>query len=312
MPSTASSSSSSDSEETPVLSPSKFLQSLRKTGRDLQLNFKEAPPSRPSSPHSKKRVEILTERVREAYGLAKGDTADGKWVHLAEMLRLGSTRPRYKRWAVDLKPELARTKKGISSEKGEEGKDLDSKIKGHKLKEKVENWKARIDAVSNAHLQGPSIPSSLLAVIDDPIEEKISHSRAEPGKQRGSAKVKRERGKISDSQGISVLAFPVVKHASMAATASKKVKGKERIDPNPLEASVTHGHKKQVTDSARDATAKPTVFSPPSPSNHSSDVVASERDRMADKNLTTHESPSMAISDISESVRFILCLNMRG
>src|SRR5271169_6263415 len=95
--------SSSVAEQASIVSPSTYLENLLSTSHDLKLNVKEVPPSRPPSPNTVKRVEVLKEKVLAAYEMADGDTSDGKWVHLAEMLRLGCTRPRYRCWPVDPK-----------------------------------------------------------------------------------------------------------------------------------------------------------------------------------------------------------------
>jgi hypothetical protein len=201
--------------------PSKYLEILLKTGRDLNL-IEEVPASRPSSPSAEKRAEILKERVKEAYDLAKGDPADGKWVHLAEMLRLGCTRPRYRCWPVGLQVDHEEQAKLAENEISPELELDKRKNDGAKLKERVESWKARINAVPEAYVEGPSIPLSFLAAMENSSGTKETGSRSGSGRPNVKVKEKRERSQMQDSRDQSRLGFPVIKHASMATASSSK------------------------------------------------------------------------------------------
>lgn len=171
--------------------------------------------SRSPSPERQAAIEELKEKVEEAYEYAEGDPADGKWVHLTELLRLPCTKPRYWRWG---------------RERLEEGENDD--VDPHYMPEyipkpmpglldpdvaqKIAVWQANVDP--DASLENPHIEESSQSSVPRQIPQ---NERAGP--------VRSKRKKSLDTPG---LGFPVIKQSSLNSISGKNGKpGPKKLPP---------------------------------------------------------------------------------
>lgn len=113
----------------------------------FNLMLMEEVPSRSPSPEAQERIKVLKEKAEEAYEYAGGDPANGKWVHLSELLRPTSTRPRYWRWGKD--PIINKESEGGVSSDYFLSESLVSKVVQASIDldiaKKIELWQANID-----------------------------------------------------------------------------------------------------------------------------------------------------------------------
>ena len=308
--------SSSSCTASSDITPQQYLDMLHKTRNDLIQLVSEVPASRPSSPRTDKRVESLRDKVQEAYNLARGETADGKWGHLVEMLRLGCTRPRYRRWVVGVRTgagERNTETDWVSPDTELKFTQWDREWKENvRLKQKVENWKARIDVVPDPDSHPPSVPISLLDAVDDSFSVKAGDSSMGSITKRGTMRFK-EGGLLRSSKSSSSLGFPVVKHTSLTALGSKKGKG-HSDHPKVVPASRPEEILAQVPDLKDEGRQSDPPNRPPTPSFPSlppTNIIenASPHPKLYAKvaSQPMPSSSSMEISEVSEKVKFAMC-----
>jgi hypothetical protein len=286
------------------------LHLLWKARDDLQL-VAEVPASRPSSPRADTRVENLMEKVRDAYELARGETADGKWGHLAEMLRLGCTRPRYRRWAVGVARGARERKEGTEGWIRPETEDQfmwwdRTSNQSLGLKEKVENWKARI------HTAPPPPSDPVFSSVVDEAPRPKAHD-VNNLIRKGNTK-DTETNQTHSSKRSSSLGFPVVKYANSTANGSKRSKGKKAQSVhskdvpaiNQPQSSDLKG-KAAVSDQPNRPRTPSTLSHPPRTSDSE---VAALGPKPSGKPTTVKSSsvPRMEISDALANVGFSMTL----
>ena len=135
--------------------PSSYLNSLSRTHIALAQIVQEEPSSRPGSPtedadgsypdlSTQERVSALRARVKEAWDMAEGNPADGKWTVLTHLLRIGVTSGMAGRWVgtrADLKVPDAPDGGWINAATEAEWAQWEKRVG---LNDKVENWKMRL------------------------------------------------------------------------------------------------------------------------------------------------------------------------
>ena len=137
--------------------PSAYLNSLSRTHIALAQIVQEEPSSRPGSPTddadgsypdlpTQQRVSALRARVQEAWTMTDGNPADGKWTVLTHLLRIGVTSGKAGRWAgarADLKVPDAPDGGWINATTEAEWAEWEKSVG---LKDKVQNWKMRLES----------------------------------------------------------------------------------------------------------------------------------------------------------------------
>ena len=136
--------------------PTAYLNTLSRTHIALAQIVQEVPSSRPGSPtedadgsypdsSTQERVSALRRRVQDAWVMADGNPADGKWTLLTHLLRMGVTSGKAGRWAgarADLKAPDAPDGGWINAATEVEWAEWEKRVG---LKDKVENWKMRLE-----------------------------------------------------------------------------------------------------------------------------------------------------------------------
>ncbi|KAF8802985.1 hypothetical protein BYT27DRAFT_7260554 [Phlegmacium glaucopus] len=136
--------------------PSAYLNALSRTHIALAQIVQEVPSSRPGSPtedadgsypdlSTKERISALRARVKEAWTMAEGNPADGKWTLLTHLLRMSVTSGKAGRWAgtrADLKAPDAPEGGWINAVTEAEWAEWEKRVG---LKDKVENWRVRLE-----------------------------------------------------------------------------------------------------------------------------------------------------------------------
>ena len=90
-------------------------------------------------------MSALRARVKEVWAKAEGNPADGKWMALTHLLRIGVTSGKAGRWAgtrTDLKSPAAPDGGWINAATEAEWAEWEKKVN---VKDKVENWKMRLE-----------------------------------------------------------------------------------------------------------------------------------------------------------------------
>jgi len=145
-----------------------YLVDLAKRREELARNVSEVPPSPPHPSQDEdeavraERINSLRCRVHEAWNNADGNPADGKWVFLTHLLRMGVTSGRGGRWVgarADLKvPEPIEG--WVNAETEAEWNEWEKKDRAERaIKEKVENWKKKVE---------PPAPRSAAPIVNVP------------------------------------------------------------------------------------------------------------------------------------------------
>ncbi|KAF7330437.1 hypothetical protein MVEN_02482500 [Mycena venus] len=162
--------------------PSAYLEKLFHAHVALN-QMEEVPSSRPNSPDQAHtdRVEALRQKVVDAYNATNGNPASGKWGLLANLLRTGSAKGKYRyvNTRTDAVPPQPGPEGWLLAENEEEwlawenARKLEQPLLNKKrkeeqlLKEKVETWKRDIadvddvmpDASPTLEVPEPSLPS---------------------------------------------------------------------------------------------------------------------------------------------------------
>ena len=147
-----------------------YLVDLAKRREELARNVSEIPPSPPHPSQDEdeamreERINSLRRRVDEAWTNADGNPADGKWVFLTHLLRMGVTSGRGGRWLgarADLKvPEPIEG--WVNAETEAEWNEWEKKDRAERaVKEKVENWKRNVEP--------PAPPRSTAPIVNAPV-----------------------------------------------------------------------------------------------------------------------------------------------
>lgn len=145
--------------------PSAYLNSLSRYHIALAQIVQEEPSSRPGSPiedadgsypdsSTQERVSALRARVREAWAMTDGNPADGKWTLLTHLLRIGVTSGKAGRWTgtrTDLKVPNAPDGGWVNAATEAEWAEWERRVG---LKDKVENWKMRLETHEELDIQG--------------------------------------------------------------------------------------------------------------------------------------------------------------
>jgi hypothetical protein len=156
-----------------------YLVDLAKRREELARNVSEVPPSPPHPSQDEdeavreERINALRRRVQEAWTNAEGNPADGKWVFLTHLLRMGVTSGRGGRWVgarADLKvPEPIEG--WVNAETEAEWNEWEKKDRAERaVKEKVENWKRNVEPPAPTR-SGASISN---APVTKPPPSKVS------------------------------------------------------------------------------------------------------------------------------------------
>ncbi|KIM49835.1 hypothetical protein M413DRAFT_116695 [Hebeloma cylindrosporum] len=143
-----------------------YLVDLAKRREELARTVPEVPasPPHPSQDEDEvvraERINSFCPRVHEAWDDADGNPADGKWLFLTHLLRMGVTSGRRGRWVgarADLKvPEPIDG--WVNAETEAEWNEWEKKDRAERaVKEKVENWKRKVEPPAPTH-SAASIP----------------------------------------------------------------------------------------------------------------------------------------------------------
>ncbi|KAF9228971.1 hypothetical protein BS17DRAFT_772830 [Gyrodon lividus] len=217
-----------------------------------------SPPSRPNSPNFDHRVKKLREAVRETFDAAGGESANGMWTHVSQMLKMGGLRGRY--WSVyqDNQRPPEEDLQWILPDEEDEWIEWEKKreeirrLKGKmKASQQVSNVTASIAPDSrkpnHANLmepgrsQDPAPTRAVPAVSPATLlkaKEKVRKWQAtmapdispdttssSPASMSVGATQSTAKGKALGQQGSRALGFPVIKRA-VAPTIGKKSKGR--------------------------------------------------------------------------------------
>ncbi|KAI0045779.1 hypothetical protein FA95DRAFT_88455 [Auriscalpium vulgare] len=219
------------------------LSTYTKRLSDLHLRLATLPAElRPPSPHSAtadpRAAAALRKQITSAVHLASHDPTSGKWVHVADMVRLGCTRGRYRGVHLVTPPAAAGTvpeRQWFLAETDEEwleweaararehavaaalpplsdGAPLDTRP--YTIREKVEKWQATVAPAPSSQLPGG-------AVSEMPPRRSPRIARNSP---RRSLRLAASDNGSAKAASPSPLGFPVVKRSSQAS----KGKGKKK------------------------------------------------------------------------------------
>jgi hypothetical protein len=232
-----------------------------------------APPSRPSSPGSKARRQVVYDNIRAAYNAAGGQTSHGSWSQVYRLVDMTCTRSRFKKsvtrverkdpeegvpwilaeteeeWAEwekareKLKSKLRRTDTEVVGQQGRPS-TASTSSKQINLRDKVASWKAQVDRSFHED--------------EDIVQEPKSSN---PATLRGSQP-------SSTKKRASPLDFPVVKPSTLKTHKYDKAKGKEKqktsqpvTKPDPLQQADSDGRRFSATEvvsaSTSDANRRP-------------------------------------------------------
>ncbi|KAF8207589.1 hypothetical protein K438DRAFT_1815267 [Mycena galopus ATCC 62051] len=185
--------SSSESTRPSPPQPSVYLEQLFHAHVSLN-QMKEVPPSPPHDEAQTERVEALRQKVVDAYNAANGNPASGKWGLLANLLRTGTGKGKYRyiNTRTDAVPPEQPPEGWLLAETEEEWnawekkrkrrnqhpvldkKQLEEQAKDRLLMEKVESWKRHISS------DDPEIPGS------SPMPDEVPESSPMPIKSKKS------------------------------------------------------------------------------------------------------------------------------
>lgn len=202
-----------------------------------------APPSRPPSPGSRARRQVLYDNIRAAYNAAGGRTSHTSWSRVYRLVDMTCTRSRFKKsatrverkdpekdvpwilaeteeeWAEweksreKLKSKLRRTDTMVVDQQGHPSASGTSS-KQVNLRDKVASWKAHVDRSFHEDEE----------IVHEP---KSSNPETTRGSQPSSTKKR-----------ASPLDFPVVKPSTLKAYTDSKSKGKaKQTNPKPVTKS---------------------------------------------------------------------------
>lgn len=161
--------------------PSAYLNSLSRKHIALAQIVQEEPSSRPGSPtedadgsypdlFTQERVSALRAHVQEAWARTDGNPADGKWTALTHLLRIGVTSGKAGRWVgtrADLEAPDAPDGGWINAATEVEWAEWEKSVN---VKDKVENWKMRLETHEELVSQ---IIKGTLAILKPPQENNI-------------------------------------------------------------------------------------------------------------------------------------------
>ena len=201
--------------------------------------MKDIPPSQcglladgnePEDPVRKARVDALCKRVQEAYKHAKGDVADGKWVHLVRLLQLPSIKGRSRWIGSTMEAKQTVSNHGwINAQSEAEWFEWERKWKEEvHLKQKVESWQQKVDLLP--------IESGNTDESDSTKVNRTRDSNKGKTKRVGASKVATNRTDGLDNEPAisksstnapttktaATLGFPVMKRSSLATVAKPK------------------------------------------------------------------------------------------
>jgi len=215
-----------------------YLVDLAKRRQELARNVSEVPPSPPHPSQDEdeavraERINSLRCRVHEAWTNADGNPADGKWVFLTHLLRMGVTSGRGGRWVgarADLKvPEPIEG--WINAETEAEWNEWEKKDRAERaIKEKVENWKKKVE---------PPAPRSAASIVNVPA-------------------TKPPLSKVSDRTETTTKVPSVLEEANGSQTKAKLSVVKAKAAHNPLKDTAPFGF--SVVKKPTQAKGKPTT-----------------------------------------------------
>jgi hypothetical protein len=203
------------------------LSQKRKIFADLTCEEPQTPPRSPlheSDSTHEERTNTLRERVLEAYAKADGNPADGKWVFLSRLLRMGVTSGHGGRWAgarTDVCPadelngdELHWINADTESQWKEwELRDREERI----LRDKVESWKRKLvtqqtpSSVAISASAKTSVASSTI-LQNAPKQPIISQNKTTSVGARSGVKA----SNMEASSSMAIAPSPVIKAVSSA------------------------------------------------------------------------------------------------
>jgi hypothetical protein len=219
------------------------------------------------------------------------------------MLRLNCTRPRYRRWACNTGVKSRRNlveNEGLSDQVDGEFIELMRKKKGARLKEKVEDWKSRIDVMPSAHPEESSVvPSPFLAAMSDSKKASgVISTGVGSSKRRIIAKDTTDGNRALGFNVSETLGFPVVKHSNSVIRGMKpKQKALER-QPRSSPQDIPS----QIDDHGRQGLAVTEAMEPVCLPQANPVTEIEENSGRAEGTKVDDESLPKAISDVSETV----------
>jgi hypothetical protein len=238
--------------------PAAYLDNLSRKHVALAQIVEEVPSEGEDDPESKERVEILRKRVIEAFDLANGDPADGKWAFIVQLLRLGTTRGR-SRWLGLSKGgrKVVSSTGWINAQTEGEWFEWEQKWKEEdQLNQKVESWQQKVDI--------HRLVASVISISDDSEGTKVE---VFPGK--GKAKVIDRVGSTvvltkapikpagtllngagRDARDPPALGFTVMKRSSLTLTGKFKPSAKPQKDNIAGPSTSKPGQNPQITGSS--------------------------------------------------------------
>ncbi|RDB19226.1 hypothetical protein Hypma_013551 [Hypsizygus marmoreus] len=273
-----------------------YLDQLSRKHVALAQIVQEVPSSRCVSPvegeewedsESQARIETLRKRVKAAFEYASGDTADGKWGAVVQLLRLSVARcgPRWVGSTTEGK-KAESTCGWINANTEAEWREWENKWKAEvRVKEKVESWQQKVD---------PPLPDEAAPVVSL-LEGSTALKRAttinEHAMSGTSSATKSKRATTTlatarrDPRDPPALGFPVMKRSSLTT-----VNGKPKLPAKlPLADSVSGPSKPKTLNGQR----RTNIISPVSlPIDSSSSQERPQRRAITDISETSFLPPS--------------------
>jgi hypothetical protein len=176
----------------------------------------------------KTRVDALRKRVQEAYKYANGDTADGKWSFLVQLLRMPGIKGRARWIGSTIETKQAVSNDGwINAETEGEWFEWERRWKEEELlKRKVESWQQKVDPLSidtnspSDELDGTKVDRTRVSSkgktkAGGPVEGVTDGLEIESAISKSSVKAPAPKAAAS-------LGFPVVKRSSFATVGKPK------------------------------------------------------------------------------------------
>lgn len=155
-----------------------YVQELSRKYNTLSKLVLDQPPSPSHSPPEldEGRRRALCERVREAWATAQGNPADGKWVFLTQLIRMGCTSGRRGRWLgarMDVKclEEPNNCSGWLLTTSEAEWIDWERKYNQVRMvRAKVESWKRRVDSPREEPVRAVASMSQVITGASRPPE----------------------------------------------------------------------------------------------------------------------------------------------
>ena len=196
------------------------------------------------TPESRARVDALRKRVEQAYQYAKGDTADGKWSLLVQLLRMPSIKGRARWIGTTTEAKLAVSNQGwINAQSETEWFEWEHMWKDEEsLKQKVQIWQQKVDTLPielDIHSQVDELNGHRVSKTSE-SQEKMAVGTGALSDVAGIFETEPARPNTNVAAKPATLGFPVIKRSSLATVGKPKPShdvmnssGSGPINPNP-------------------------------------------------------------------------------